>query len=258
MSFIIKNIADNIAIITINRPAALNAMNLEVVGELHQAVNEVIANPIVGAIILTGAGDKSFVAGADIKAMSQMTKTEALKFGQAGHGLLNTIENAPVPVIAAINGFALGGGTEISLACHIRIAAVNAVFGQPEVKLGLIPGWGGTQRLIRLVGKGRAVEMIAGGGTIKADEAYRIGLVNAVVLPEELMTKAREIATRIVGNGPQAVRVALDCIRQSQDRSLTDGLEYELQAFADLFETVEMQEGTRAFMEKRPPEFRQD
>ncbi len=258
MSFITKKIASNIATITINRPKALNAMNMTVVGELHQAVNEAIANPTVGAVILTGAGDKSFVAGADIKAMSQMTKTEALKFGQAGHGLLNTIENAPVPVIAAINGFALGGGTEISLACHIRIAAVNAVFGQPEVKLGLIPGWGGTQRLIRLVGKGKAVEMIAGGGTIKSDEAYRIGLVDAVVPPAELMTKAREIATRIVRNGPQAVRVALDCIRRGQDRSLTDGLEYELQAFADLFETAEMQEGTQAFMEKRPPEFRQD
>ena len=258
MPFIIKNIADNIAIITINRPEALNAMNLEVVGELHQAVNEAIANPTVGAIILTGAGDKSFVAGADIKAMSRMTKAEALKFGRAGHGLLNAIENAPKPVIAAINGFALGGGTEISLACHIRIATDNAIFGQPEVKLGLIPGWGGTQRLIRLIGKGKAVEMIAGGGIIKADEALRIGLVNAVVSPAELMTKAREIATRIVGNGPQAVRIALDCIRSGQDRSLTDGLEYELEAFANLFETAEMQEGTRAFVEKRPPEFRKD
>ncbi len=258
MSFILKEISENIATVTINRPETLNAMNLAVVGELQQVVDELLANRTVGAIILTGAGEKSFVAGADIKAMSRMTKAEALIFGRAGHGLLNTIENAAVPVIAAVNGFALGGGTEISLACHIRIAAENAVFGQPEVKLGLIPGWGGTQRLLRLVGKGWAIELIAGGGTIKAEEAYRIGLVNAVVPFADLMVKARETAGSIVENGPEAVRVALHCIRRGQDLTLTDGLEYELQAFADLFETPEKQEGTRAFIEKRSPTFRKD
>ncbi|MFH1853335.1 MAG: enoyl-CoA hydratase-related protein [Candidatus Neomarinimicrobiota bacterium] len=256
MSYILTEIADYIATITINRPDALNAMNLTVIGELRQAVIDCIADKNVGVIIITGAGEKAFVAGADIKAMAKMTRAEALEFGQAGHGLLNTIENSPKPVIAAVNGFALGGGTEISLACHIRLASENAVFGQPEVKLGLIPGWGGTQRLTMLVGKGMAVELIAGGGTINSAEALRIGLVNRVVPLADLLPQARKLAQSIVGNGPEAVRIALDCIRQGQDLSLTAALEYEVQAFSRIFETSEMQEGTIAFVEKRAPKFR--
>ncbi len=256
MSFILTEKSNHVTTITINRLEALNAMNLTVIGELHKAVQIAVDDAEIGAIIITGAGDKSFVAGADIKAMSQMTKSAAREFGRAGHDVLNLIENSPKPVIAAINGFALGGGTEISLACHIRLAAVNAIFGQPEVKLGLIPGWGGTQRLARLVGKGKAIEMIAGGGIIKSDEALQIGLVNQVVEPADLMPSAHKLAEKITRNGPEAVRVALDCIRRGQDLSLTDGLEYELEAFSQLFGTAEMLEGTEAFVEKRPPKFR--
>lgn len=256
MSFVITDKQAGIARLTINRPEALNAMNPIVIAGLRQAVEDCIADEGTGVIIITGAGEKAFVAGADIKAMSLMSKAEATDFARAGHGLLNTIENSPVPVIAAINGFALGGGTEISLACHIRIAADNAIFGQPEVRLGLIPGWGGTQRLARLVGTGQAIELIAGGGTIDSIEAQRIGLVNQVVPPEELLPTAEKIAGNIIKSGPQAVRVALDCIRKGQDLSLTDGLDYEITAFADLFESPEMIEGTTAFVEKRQPNFR--
>ncbi len=256
MTFILSDTSSNIATVTINRPNAMNAMNLTVIGEFRQVMEGLLADSNIGAIIITGAGDKSFVAGADIKAMSVMNKAEALEFGQAGHGLLNLIENAPVPVIAAVNGFALGGGTEISLACHIRIAAENAIFGQPEVKLGLIPGWGGTQRLMRLVGKGQAIELIAGGGTINSQEALRIGLVNSVVPQDELLAAARKLASKIVSNGPAAVKTALDCIRNGQDLSLTDALVYELNAFSEIFESSEMREGTSAFVEKRAPEFR--
>ncbi len=247
---------NSIATITINRPEALNAVNRELIGQLQEAVEDSLSDNSIGVVVLTGAGEKAFVAGADIKAMSRMSADEALEFGGSAQHVLNLLEKSPKPVIAAVNGIALGGGTEISLACHIRIASDNAVFGQPEVHLGLIPGWGGTQRLARLVGKGKAIEMITGGGTVRAEEALRIGLVEQVVPQAALMDTVYKLARKILANGPQAIRVALDCIRRGLDISLDEGLKYELHAFGKLFETQEMQEGTTAFVAKRQPEFR--
>ncbi len=244
------------ATIIVDRPEALNAMNLELLNGMQAALDDCLADDDIGVIIITGAGEKSFVAGADIKAMSEMTPKQALEFGGLAHHLLCLIEKSHKPVIAAINGFALGGGTEISLACHIRIASDNAIFGQPEVHLGLIPGWGGTQRLARLVGKGKAIEMITGGGNIKADEALRIGLVEQVVPQTELITTVTKLAQRILSNGPEAITVALECIRKGMDMTLEEGLKYELHAFSSLFETPEMKQGTKAFIEKRNPDFR--
>ena len=191
MKYLFTEKSDGIGIITINRPDAMNAMNLKVVSELSSAVSDLIADNNMGVIILTGSGEKAFVAGADIKAMQQMDSDAALEFGKTGQEMTLIIENSPKPVIAAVNGFALGGGCEISLACHIRVASENAIFGQPEVLLGIIPGWGGTQRLPKIVGTGIANELITTGDQITAEEAYRIGLVNHVVPQGELMDTIR-------------------------------------------------------------------
>ncbi|MBU0528426.1 enoyl-CoA hydratase/isomerase family protein [bacterium] len=256
MKYINININNFIATIRINRPEALNAMNKVVVAELKGAIEECVKNEKVGVIVLTGTGEKAFVAGADIKSMQKMSGREALEFSREGQEMTMMIENSPKPVIAAINGFALGGGCEIALACDMRIASENAKFSQPEVALGIIPGWGGTQRLPRLIGKGRAIEMITAGEMIDAKEAYRIGLVNHVVPLSELTEKVNSLAKAIMKNGPAAVGAALKCIHKGFDEPLENGLDIELNAFAELFETDEQREGTTAFVEKRKPNFR--
>ena len=256
MSYIITEINDQIAWITINRPESLNAMNPIVIAELEEALNSCIEEPSVGVIILTGSGDKSFVAGADIKTMQTMSAEEALDFGKVGQKLTVVIENSPKPVIAAVNGFALGGGCEISLACHIRVASETAKFGQPEVLLGILPGWGGTQRLPKLVGMGIANEIITTGRMISAAEAKEIGLANHVVPFVELKEKCEEIAMQILKNGPNAIAKSLECIRNGVGLSTEDGLEMEVKNFSNLFNTEETKEGLSAFVEKRDPNFR--
>ena len=256
MQYLFIEKSDGIGIITINRPDAMNAMNSDVVSELSITVSDMIADKEIGVIIITGSGEKAFVAGADIKAMQQMNAEDALEFGKTGQEMTLVIENSPKPVIAAVNGFALGGGCEISLACHIRVASENAIFGQPEVLLGLIPGWGGTQRLPKIVGTGIANELIITGNQISAQEAHRIGLVNHVVTQTELMDTCKEIGKKILNNGPNAIAKSLNCIHESFDKSIEDGLEFEVKAFANLFSTEETKEGLSAFVEKRKANFR--
>ena len=241
---------------TIDRQDALNAMNPEVLREMDQSVRDFISDKNVGVIILTGAGEKAFIAGADIKVMQQLDRKGALDFGKLGQEVTVTIEDSSKPVIAAVNGFALGGGCEISLACHIRFASENAKFAQPEVKLGLIPGWGGTQRLPRIVGKGNATELIIGGDMIDAHDAYKIGLVNRVFPMEDLLDETIKFAKVILGNGPNCIAESLHCINESADYSLIEGLNMEVEAFSKLFETEESTEGLTAFVEKRKAEFR--
>ena len=231
-------------------------MNPTVISELEEALMTCINNPSVGVIILTGSGDKSFVAGADIKTMQLMDSDEALTFGRVGQQLTVTIENSSKPIIAAVNGFALGGGCEISLACHIRIASETARFGQPEVLLGILPGWGGTQRLPRIVGVGIANEIITTGRMVNAIEAKEIGLANHVVPLEELKQKCEEIANQILKNGPNAIAKSLECIREGVGLSTKDGLAMEVANFSSLFNTDETTEGLSAFVEKRVPNFR--
>ena len=256
MSVIKTTLEDHIAIITINRPEAYNAMNPDVIESLENQINEFINDDNVGVIILTGAGDKAFVAGADIKRMNEMTQKEALEFGKSGQHLTLTIENSPKPIIAAVNGFALGGGCEISLACHIRVASESAQFGQPEVLLGILPGWGGTQRLPRIVGIGLANELIATGRRISAQEAKDIGLVNHVVEQDKLIQKCKDISIEILKNGPNAIAKSLQCIRYGIGRNLDEGLKFEVKAFSSLFDKPESKEGLIAFVEKRKAKFR--
>jgi len=254
--FINREIIDQVGVLTIDRQDVLNAVNPQVLRELDQAVKDYIADENVGAIILTGAGEKAFIAGADIKLMQQLDTQGALDFGKLGQEVTMTIEDSPKPVIAAVNGFALGGGCEISLACHIRFASENARFAQPEVKLGLIPGWGGTQRLPRIVGKGNAIELIIGGHLIDANEAYRIGLANKVFPSNDLMKEAIKFAKLVLCNGPNCLAESLHCINESAGHSLIEGLNLEVEAFSELFGTDETNEGLNAFVEKRKPDFR--
>tara|TARA_B100001123_G_C15298672_1_gene1020225 strand:- start:1466 stop:2236 length:771 start_codon:yes stop_codon:yes gene_type:complete len=254
--FVDNKIENNVGILTIDRPKALNAMNPDVLWEIDQSIKKFIEDEDVGVIILTGAGEKAFIAGADIKVMQQLDRKGALDFGKLGQEITMTIEDSPKPVIAAVNGFALGGGCEISLACHIRFASENAKFAQPEVKLGLIPGWGGTQRLPRIVGKGIATELIIGGHMIDAQDAYRIGLVNKVFPLEILLEESIKFAQVILGNGPNSVAESLHCINYSAGQSLINGLDMEVESFSQLFETKETNEGLAAFVEKRKANFR--
>ena len=256
MPLILKEINKQIAWVTINRPEVLNAMNESVLTELVSSIQSCIDDTSVGVIILTGAGDKAFVAGADIKNMQSMEPGDALEFGKTGQLMTLTIENSPKPVIAAVNGFALGGGCEISLACHIRVASETATFGQPEVQLGILPGWGGTQRLPRLVGMGIANEIITTGRMVSASEAKEIGLVNHVVPAELLNEKCEKIANQILKNGPNAIAKSLECIREGVGRSTKEGLIIEVENFSKLFGTDESREGLTAFIEKRSPNFR--
>ena len=254
--FIKKELKDNLCTVTVDREKALNAMNPTVLNELHDNICSSINDKNIRAIIITGSGEKAFIAGADIKLMEKLDKKSGKKFGELGQKVANIIEESPKPVIAAINGFALGGGCEIALACHIRFASKNAKFGQPEVKLGLIPGWGGTQRLPKIVGKGNAIELIIGGHIIDSNEALRIGLVNKVFDQDKLLDEAISFAQIITANGPFAVSQSLKCINDSSNYSLVEGLKKEVEQFSDLFESQETNEGLKAFVEKRKANFR--
>ena len=250
MGFVLYEQKDAVGIVTINRPEALNALNSAVLDELDAVIDAVDLNT-VRCLILTGAGEKSFVAGADIGEMSSLTKAEGEAFGKKGNDVFRKIETLPVPVIAAVNGFALGGGCEISMSCDIRICSDNAVFGQPEVGLGITPGFGGTQRLARLVSPGMATQLIYTARNIKADEAYRIGLVNAVYPQEELMAQAEKMAAGIAKNAPIAVRNCKKAINDGLDVAMDDALVIEEKLFGDCFETHDQVEGMTAFLEKR-------
>lgn len=245
----------NIAIITINRPEKLNALNKVTIQELHYAFQELEQNQDTRAIILTGSGAKAFVAGADIAEFADFSVEEGIQLSAQGHDtLFNFVENLRLPVIAAINGFALGGGLELAMACHIRVASDHAKMGLPEVSLGVIPGYGGTQRLPQLIGKGRAMEMILSAGMVSADEAYRTGLVNHVVKQEELVNFCKEIAQKIVKNSPTAIRMAINAVNANYKEG-ENGFQTEIKSFGKCFGTEDFKEGTKAFLEKRKAVF---
>lgn len=238
-----------VGVVTINRPKALNALNSEVLKEI-EATFDAIDLDATRAVVLTGAGDKSFVAGADIGEMSTLTKAEGEAFGKTGNDVFRKIETFPIPVIAAVNGFALGGGCEISMSCDIRICSENAIFGQPEVGLGITPGFGGTQRLARIVGVGKAKEMIYTAFNIKAEEAYRIGLVNAVYPQEELLAAAKKLANKIAYNAPIAVRACKKAINEGLQVDMDQAIVVEEKAFGSCFETEDQKAGMGNFLEK--------
>jgi enoyl-CoA hydratase len=244
-----------IAYVTLNRPKVLNALNRRALAELKAVFEDARDDQAVRGVILTGAGDKAFMAGADITELATSTGVEGEEFTRSGQAVLDLIENLGKPVIAAINGFALGGGCETALACTIRLATDNARFGQPEVKLGIIPGYGGTQRLPRLVGKGLALQLILTGDMISADEAYRIGLVNEIVPAANLISRAEAILKQIGSNGPLAVKFALQAVNKGLETSQTEGLVIESLFFAICAATEDKKEGTSAFLQRRPPKF---
>ena len=250
MSFVNCEVKDKIAVITINRPEALNALNSQVLDDLGAAFDSIDVN-VVRAVVLTGAGDKSFVAGADIGEMSTLTKAEGEAFGKKGNDVFRKIEEFPLPVIAAVNGFALGGGCEISMSCDIRICSENAMFGQPEVGLGLTPGFGGTQRLARLIGAGMAKQLIYTARNIKADEAFRIGLVNAVYTQEELLPAAEKMASTIAAQAPIAVRACKKAINDGLQTDIDAALVIEEKLFGSCFETEDQKEGMANFLRKK-------
>lgn len=246
---------NGIGIVTINRPKALNALNAATIHELDRMFDELAKNNAVKTVIITGSGEKSFVAGADITEMQKMSAVEGRNWGKLAQAVFSKIENLPKPVIAAVNGYALGGGCEISMACDIRIASEKAKFGQPEVSLGIPPGFGGTQRLARLVGKGRAKELLFTGDMIDAAEAYRIGLVNKVTVPVELLNTAKAMAQKIMSRAPVAVQVCKAAVNEGLDVDLKTGIAYEAEVFGLCFATDDQKEGMTAFVEKRPPNF---
>jgi enoyl-CoA hydratase len=244
---------NGIALITINRPDKLNALNSGVLEELKKAAERVESDQNIKAVILTGAGEKAFVAGADIKELNKLNREEGEKLSAHGQSVFAAFENGSKPVIAVVNGYALGGGAELAMACHVRIATENAVFGLPEVSLGLIPGYGGTQRLPALVGRSKAMEMILTGGQLKADAALKAGLVSDVVPAGEGVAKARELASKMLRNGPVALSKAIQAVNAA---SGYDGFAQEAQLFGELCETDDFREGTSAFLEKRKAEFK--
>ena len=244
-----------IAYVTLNRPKVLNALNQKTWENLYTAFEDVRDDPAIRGAILTGGGDKAFIAGADISEISQITAVEAEKSSSYGQSVLDLIENLGKPVVAAINGFALGGGCETAMACTIRVAAESAKFGQPEVTLGILPGGGGTQRLPRLVGKGRALQLILSGEMISAQEAYRIGLVNEVVPAADLIARCEAILKRILANAPIAVKYSLEAVNKGMDTSQSEGLALEASFFGLCCGTADKNEGTQAFLKKRAPQF---
>lgn len=250
MGYVTYETEGAVAIATINRPKALNALNSEVLTDLA-AVIDGIDLAEIRALIITGAGEKSFVAGADIAQMSSLTKAEGEAFSKQGNDLFLKIEKLPIPVIAAVNGFALGGGCELAMSCDIRLAAENALFGQPETGLGITPGFGGTQRLARIVGMGYAKELIYATVNIKADEAFRIGLVNHVYPQEELLAQAKKLAAKIARNAPIAVRQSKRAINEGMQMDIDAAVAHEEKLFGDCFETHDQVEGMSAFLEKR-------
>jgi enoyl-CoA hydratase len=247
-------VTDRIATITVNRPDKLNALNDALMRELGAAMDEAIARSDVGAVLLTGAG-RAFVAGADIAELADQSAVEGKARAERGQRTFRKFEQSPKPTLAAINGFALGGGCELAMSCHLRIASDAAKFGQPEVKLGIVPGYGATQRLPRLVGKGRALQLLLTGEMIDAAEAYRIGLVNRVVPPGELLDAARATLTTILAMGPLAVAHCIEAVDRGLGMSLEEALALEATQFGMLAATADMSEGMRAFLEKRPAQF---
>ena len=245
-----------VATVTIDRPEKLNALDAAMLDELEAAFRDLRADAGVGAVILTGAGEKAFVAGADIGELARQTPLSGKHTARRGQQLFRSIELFPKPVLAAVNGFALGGGCELALCCHVRVAAENASFGLPEVSLGIIPGYGGTQRLARLVGRGRALELVLTGARIPAAEAHRIGLVNRVVPQASLQAEVRSMADAMLRNGPLALSAALEVIQHGLETSLDEGMLLEANAFGVLCATDDMREGLQAFLEKRKAVFK--
>jgi enoyl-CoA hydratase len=246
---------NGVGCVTVNRPEKLNALNQKVMAELDRCFRAIQSDAEVLAVILTGSGEKAFVAGADVNELAVLTPVEGKETSVRGQQTLDFIERLGKPVIAAVNGYALGGGCELALACTLRIASETARFGQPEVKLGIVPGYAGTQRLTRLVGKGRALEMILTGEPVTAQEAYRIGLANQVVPAKDLMTAAEALARKIIANAPLAVRFSLEAVNRGAEMTQEDGQLLEATLFGLCCATADMKEGTRAFLEKRPPKF---
>ncbi len=253
---IIFSVDELIAAITVNRPQKMNALNFATLKELDSALNEIYKNEDIKAAYITGAGEKSFIAGADIKELSQLTASEATQIARNGQDLFLKIENCPKPIIALVNGFALGGGCELAMACHFRYASPTASFGQPEVNLGLIAGYGGTQRLPRLVGKGIALELLISADIINAQRAFEIGLVNKIVENDSLLAEGKKVLTKIISKGPVAVKYCIEAVNKGLDSELEAGLKREAAFFGDLFSTKDMLEGTSAFLQKRKPAFK--
>jgi len=251
----VVNHEEQYSVITINRPKQMNALNKQTIEELHQALSEINADEKVRAVIITGSGEKAFVAGADIKEFANFNVSEGTELAARGHELLfDFIENFNKPVIAAVNGFALGGGLELAMACHIRVASYNAKLGLPETGLGLIPGYGGTQRLARLIGHGRAIEMITTAQMIDAERAHEMGLVNHLYTADELMTEAVNLVKKMIKNSPNALRSAIRSVNAGY-RTGIDGYKVEIEEFGKCFGTKDFVEGTTAFLEKRKPSF---
>lgn len=251
---LLTSIEKSILVITINRPDKLNAINKDVMQELGEVIGELQSNPEIKSAVITGSGNKAFVAGADISQFTGLSVEEGMQVAQKGHDVFNSIERSTKPVIAAVNGFALGGGCELAMACHFRIASENAKFGQPEVNLGLIPGYGGTQRLVQLIGKGRALEALMTGNMIDANTALQYGLVNHVVPSEELLPKAISILELINSKAPLAIAKCIETANAVYDESV-DGFKLEVEAFGECFGTEDMKEGATAFLEKRKASF---
>jgi enoyl-CoA hydratase len=252
---LLVKIENSIALFTLNRPQQLNSLNHQLIDNLNLELGKIKTDKNVKSVIITGSGEKAFVAGADIKEFAKFSREEGKSLAKDGQKkLFDFIENFPKPVIAAINGFALGGGLELAMACHIRLASINAKMGLPEVSLGVIPGYGGTQRLAQLVGKGKAIEMITTGRMIDANQAHNYRLVNNVVEASELISKCEELCHQIAKNSPNAISAAIKSINAGFDSSL-NGFEVEINSFGDCFETKDFIEGTSAFLEKRKPNF---
>ncbi|MEP7344637.1 MAG: enoyl-CoA hydratase-related protein [Gemmatimonadaceae bacterium] len=256
MSFdnVTLTVNDRVATLTVNRPDKLNALNNATIAELGQAIDQVRLSDDIGGVIVTGAM-RAFVAGADISELSRQLPMDAKARARNGQRVFGRFEECPKPVIAAVNGFALGGGCELAMACHIRIASEAAKFGQPEVKLGITPGYGGTQRLPRLIGRGRAMQLLLTGEMIDAQEAFRIGLVNKVVPPTELLSSAEAMMRQILANAPLAIAMVIEAVNRGMDQPLSDALNLEANQFGLLAATKDMVEGTEAFLAKRPPQF---
>jgi enoyl-CoA hydratase len=249
-------IKDTIAIVTVNRPDKLNALNVKTVGELEKVFTQIKEDDNVKVVIITGSGEKAFVAGADIAELNKLDMAGAKDFAENGQRVFNAIEHLEKPVIAAVNGFALGGGCELALACHIRLASENAKFGQPEINLGIIPGYGGTQRLPRVINPALAMQYILTGDMINSQEALKIGLINNVYPQSELIDKAIELAEKIASKGQQAIRLAMKAVKAVDQMTLAEGLNYEASLFGLVCGTEDAKEGTEAFLQKRKPEFK--
>src|SRR5215471_156019 len=245
-----------IAYVTVNRPKVLNALNMATMEELRAAFHDIKHDAGIRVVLFTGSGDKAFIAGADIGELAKHDAVSGKEYTHCGQSVLNLIENLGKPVIACINGFALGGGCEMAMACTMRLASENAKLGQPEVKLGIIPGYGGTQRLPRLVGKGLAMQLVLTGEIITAQEAHRIGLVNEVTAPAELISRAEAIAAKIIANAPLAVKYAMEAVNKGMEMTLAEGLYLEATLFGVCCSTEDKKEGTAAFLAKRAPQFK--